>query len=234
MIIHAFGVLASPLQVSALLTNLRISHSIIASDLQATETQIHNSKKQPAWPIIVPSIAALARYKCEYDNQIILLCDSFAMLSSCNVHIIKPENMDYGMRSALKYATDNTAIDGWKLKRKETSINEYVTSATKPSLLNDVQSLLYRVSNYSLRKEAQTLIIGYLAGTESKSKLMAKLSSSYKLDDLKALMKDPLCDNLKDAVDAYKKTKNVEIAASAHNISTFEIMYIFQSAMKTK
>ena len=232
-IIHAYGLLASPLQVSETLAQLRVGHTLVNDTLRAKGIEHHFSTRQPAWPIVLPTIQALGRYQCNRGDQILLICDSLALLSTCNVGILKPEDMETSLRKALNYAVANPMLN-WKLTRIEPTIGDYVANATTPSYLNLIQAEFYKITPYDLRKEIQALVIGCLAGIESRSKLFAKLSTSYKLDNLKTLVKDPKFGALKDAVSMFRSNGNVELTATTTGYQTFELLYVTRSSAKTQ
>lgn len=232
MIIHAYGVLASPMDVSNALSSLNVSHGMVSSSLRSEVSEVHHGLKQPSWPIVLPSVKAVQRFKASRKSQILFICDSLAQLSLCNVRVMKPQDLKVGLVAALEYAIENPVT--WKLEMRTISFDEYVTANTKPSFLNGVQTELYRITPYDLRKSAQAVVIGYLAGAESRKNLMAKLNSSYKLDRLKALLTDPKCTELKEAVAEYGKTQNVELAAEKYKVATFEILYLSKSSANTK
>jgi len=232
-IIHAFGLLASPLQVSAVLTQLKVGHTLFKDSLTAPGKELHFDSRQPAWPVILPTIQAMSRYKCKAERQILMICDSMALLSTCNVRTLKPHNMEATIKKALDYAVANP-MDGWTLVRQEPSIKEYVDSATTPSYLNLIQDLLYKITPYDLRREVQALLIGCLAGVATKSKLVAKLKSSYKLDNLRELVRDPKFMGLKDAVAMFRTNGDADLTALTTGYQSFEILYITRSSSKAQ
>lgn len=231
-IVQAFGVPSSPLEVSKIMTYLGVGHTLVTGTLRLKSKSKHLSRVQPAWPIILPSVRALERYTCKMDNQVLFICDALAFLSTCNLQIIKPQGMAENIKDALEYARLNP-LEGWKLKIKEPSISDYVNNATKPSFLNDLQTQLYKITPYDLRKTTQNLIIGYLAGAEPKAKLIAKLKTSHKLDKIYELIKSPKTQALKDAVALFAKNQNIELTALETGFETFEILYLTNSSKKT-
>lgn len=232
-IIHAYGLLASPLQVSAVLTQLKVGHTLFKDSLMSPGKELHFDSRQPAWPVVLPTIQAMSRYRCGADKQILMICDSLALLSTCNLRTLKPHNMEVTLKKALEYAVANP-MDGWHLIRTEPSIKEYVDSATTPSYLNLIQSDLYKITPYDLRREVQALLIGCLAGMEPRAKLVAKLKSSQKLDGLLELIKDPKFMGLKEAVALFRTNGDVDTTALATGYQTFEILYVTRSASKTQ
>lgn len=228
-VIHAYGVLASPLQISVAFQGLGVSHVLIEDTLRAQPQVKDIAKRQPALPVIVPSLKVLKRHWAPYERQILYVCGSLDELKSTNIRIIKDWRTH--LASSLKYAVANE-IENWELTVNEPTMEDFVHKATKPSFLNHIQAEIYKLTPYDLRKSVQALVIAYLAGVESQAKLKQKLASSYKLDRLRALMSDPTCQTLRLAVADYRKTKDEELTAKAFGVETFEIMYLFKSSAK--
>lgn len=228
-VIQAYGVLASPLQISSALAALKVSHVIVDNSLRATPVVRDVAARQPAMPVVIPSLKALARHWAQYERQILYVCASLDELKSTNIRIIKNWRVD--LRTSLEHAIANP-VEGWSLVVNEPTMEDFVNVATKPSFLNHVQAEIYKLTPYDLRKEVQALVIAYLAGMETQAKLRAKLNSSYKLERLKSLMADPKCLVLRNAVADYRKTKDEAVTAKAFGVEVFEIMYLFKSSAK--
>lgn len=229
-LIQIYGVLASPLQLSAELSALNVSHVIIDTSLKATPRLKNMGYKQPALPVIVPSLTVFKRQRFAEERQIMFVCGSLAELQFTNIRIIKDWRAH--LRDGLEYAVANPLPADWRLEVREPTMEDFVHKATKPSFLNHVQAEIYKLTPYDLRKSVQALVISYLAGLESSTKLKQKLRSSYKLDRLSELMKDPKCQVLRDAVADYRRIGDEEQVAKAHGVETFEIMYLFKSSSK--
>lgn len=229
-LIQVYGVLASPLQLSAALSALNVSHVIIDSSLKAVSRLKNMGYKQPALPVIVPSLTVFKRQRLTEEKQIMFVCGSLAELQCTNIRVIKDWRAH--LCDSLEYAIANPLPREWTLEIKEPTMEDFVHKATKPSFLNHVQAEIYKLTPYDLRKTVQALVISYLAGTESSTKLKQKLQSSYKLDRLRELMKDPKCQVLRDAVADYRRIGDEEQVAKAHGVETFEIMYLFKSSSK--
>lgn len=229
-VIQAYGVLASPLQLSAALTNIGVSHVVVDSSLQARPTVKDVAKRQPAWPVVVPSVQALKRHWLRYENQVLYVCGSMAELQTTNLRVIK--NWRENLKQSLTYSTLSPLRNDWVLEIKEPTMADFVSVATKPSFLNHVQAEIYKLTPYDLRKTVQAMTISYLAGVENFGKLKLKLASSYKLDGLKTLLADPTCQVLREAVAEYRRVGNEEEVAKAFGVEPFEIMYLFKSSAK--
>lgn len=228
--IQAYGVLASPLQLSVEFADVGVSHVLIDASLHARPTVKNVAKKQPAWPIIIPSLTALKRHWLEYDQQILYVCGSMDELKTTNLRIIK--DWKASLRRSLIYAVANPLPSDWELVVKEPTMEDFVHGATKPSFLNHIQAEIYKLTPYDLRKTVQAMVIAYLAGVSPFGPLKLKLASSYKLDGLKALMANPQCQVLRNAVADYRKTGDEEAVAKMHGVETFEIMYLVKSSAK--
>jgi len=231
-IIHAYGVLASPLQISAALTNLGVSHVVVDDSLQARLSLKDVAAKQPAWPVVLPSINAVRRYRLPYSRQILYVCGSGAELKETNLRVIK--DWREHLEQSLRYAVASPFSPDWVLSVDEQPIEDYVKQATKESFLNLVQAAIYELTPYDLRKSVQLMIVSYLDGATGWRPLQQKLSSSYKLDKLKRLMNDPQCAVLKAAIVEYKKSALEEIVAKQFGVEPFDILYVVNSAAKSK
>lgn len=233
-VIHAYGVLASPLQVSQTLTQLGISHIVIDGSLRALPKVKDVAKAQPAWPVVLPSLQAFRRFKLATPRQVVYVCDSQAALTATNLRILRPTNWVQTMQKSLQHAVVHMFMPDWHLVETEKTIQEHVDTASNPSFLHGILSEVYKLTPYDLRKSVNELIIAYLVGIESKSRLKLKLDSSHKLDKIKDLMSDPTCAQLKQAVAEYQRTGQSEEAALAHGVQSFDIMYLVKSSAKKK
>lgn len=229
-VIQAYGVMASPLQLSAAFVSHGVSHVIIDSSLQARPTVLDVARRQPAWPVVIPSVQTLRRHWLGFEAQILYVCGSMDELKTTNLRIVKDWKQD--LRRSLAHATLNPLDSDWKLETLEPTMADFVSVATKPSFLNHVQAEIYKLTPYDLRKTVQAMVIAYLSGTEPFTKLKLKLASSYKLDGLKALMAQDQCQTLRDAVAEYRKTGQEEDVAKAFGVEPFEIMYLFKSSAR--
>lgn len=229
-VVHAFGALASPLELSAALTQLRIAHIVVDNSLMARPYVVDIGLQQPAWPVILPSLKALRRFDLPHQRQILYVCGSTAELEATNLRVIK--DWKATLIQSLKYAVLHEFQPTWELQVKEMAIEDYVEIATKPSFLGDVQTAIYKITPYDLRKAVQAQFIAYLAGIGGFQALRTKLSSSYKLEVLRSLLADPRCAVLRNAVTWAKKTGDVENVAVQTGVEKYEIMYLLRSTAK--
>jgi hypothetical protein len=237
MILSAFGIPDySPLQVSELLKYLSMSHTLEGGYVRHLTCTVDGlCKEQPVWPIVVDRIKAIPRIRTTTDRQVLFVCDSRAALSQTNLGTeLWPEHRGIEtLRTLKKVLVQSNKSKGWTLTTSEPTTLEYVESASKPSYLNLIQTLLYKLTPYALRKEVQHLVISYLAGTASYTALNKKLRSSLKLQDLSVLLNDPKAKELRAAV-SLLSSMSVEEVAKTTGFQTFEILYISRSNDKNK
>lgn len=227
-VIRAYGCLIPLQELSDVLTQLRVGHMII--DRNRRET-VHAGHQQPAWPILLPNVGMIKRYRSNKKRQVLFVCDSLSALRTCNVDILKPDNMDLRVREALLYAIANPVV-GWSLVDKAMSFPEFVAYATKPSFLNDLQAEFYSINPYPLRVEVRALVLEHLANVVSRKKLLAKLDTSHKLGKLRLLADDPKCEALRSAVARVQRGENEQTVAAATGFEPFELLYVVKASAK--
>ena len=236
MILAAYGILDySPIQVSEFLRRLRMSHTLEGGLRHLTHTLDGLCKEQPLWPIVVDKVKAIHKLRMKTERTILLVCDSRAALSTTNVRTeLWPEHRGSDMVDALKaamLATNKNSCE-WELTNNEPSTLDYVNSATKPSFVNLLQTEIYKLTPYALRKEVQQVVIAYLAGTASYTSMHKKLKSSLKLQTLAGLMHLPKAKELREAV-LMLGGASVEEVAKKTGYETFELLYLSKSNAKT-
>ncbi len=234
MILGAFGVVDyPPLQVSEALHELNMSHSIAGSTRNQRITYDGLSIQQPVWPVIVDSIESMMKVRTKRERLVYFVCDSRAALATTNIYRnLWPENRVGDLRAELKNALiTSRGLNNWVLTRDDTTITDYVNIATKPSILNDIQSAFYKINPYQLRKEIQLLCIGYLSGHASFTEMKRSLTSNFKLERIYKLMVDDRAKALRQATMMLSNMK-VEEAAKLTGFDTFELLYISKSSAK--
>ncbi len=227
-IIHAYGVTASPLQLSAVLHQLKVSHVVVDDSLRSDSIVHDLAEKQPAWPVVVPSIKAFKRHHLALRRQIVYLCAAEPELKRTNLRIIKDYKINIG--ASLKHAVVNEFAADWEFSYNDPSAESFVHEISKPSFLNHVQALLYKINPYDLRKKAQHSIIAYLGGLQSKKSMREVLLTSYKLEPLLKMMAEPEAAVLRNAILAYRVSKDEKSVAKEYGVETFDIMYLFKSS----
>lgn len=239
MILAAYGLVdASPHQLSTVLQSLKMSHSLVGGSKRTLHMTVNGlCKEQPVWPIVVDRVRSVPKVRVDMDRAVYFVCDARAALSTSNTsQVLWPEHrglMD--ITAAVKQAliAANSLTHDWQFVVNEPTIEDYVNIATKPSFFNHVQSAMYRITPYNLRKEVNLMCVAYLAGSVSVTALKRKLKSSHKLEQLLGLMDSQKARDLRDAV-AQARRENVEIVARDTGFEQFEILYVLRSFEKSK
>lgn len=239
MILSAFGLVdTSPHELSMVLRDLHMSHSLVGGRPRTLFRTVNGlCSQQPVWPIVIDGVKTIHKVQSKRSRLVYFVCDSRAALASTNVsQRMWPDHRSGTLTDAVvsslmlaaQWGSTNTP---WALKRKDLTIAEYVDIATKPSFLNDIQTALYKITPYGLRKEVQEQIIDYLAGHMAYTALNRKLKSSLKLETLQYLLSMDKAKAFRDAVLALRNS-TIDEVAKAHGFETFELLYISSSYAK--
>jgi hypothetical protein len=237
MILSAYGISDySPLQVSEYLRDLRLSHTLEGGFIRhLTYTMDGLCKEQPVWPIVVDRVRAIPKLRTKTARTVLFVCDCRAALATTNIKTnLWPEHRSPSLLQDIKNSLveAHSSTEDWSLINNEPSTLDYVESATKPSFVNLLQTALYKVTPYTLRKEVQVLMISYLAGTASHTSLFKKLKTSLKLQPLAELLSLPKAKEIREAV-LMMSNLSVEEVSKKTGISTFELLYLSKSNAKT-
>lgn len=235
-ILQAYGITSSILKVSEQLLTLNIAHSVITkNNSQINERFLHLGLTQPAWPVLIDGLSCINKTQFADNMPIILfVCDSLSSIQLCNIQQIKSDDLKSNIKKALIYAVSNPIVGGWKLTSKEPSIEEYVNAVSKPQILNEIQTSIYKIAPYALRKEVQALVISYLANDVQQSQLKFKLQSNYKLAEILDICCSDKAINLRKAVLAFNKCGNIDLVSNEYSIASFQILYITRSFALSK
>jgi hypothetical protein len=241
-IVDALGLsFCSPYQLSTALKRLNVSHSIVSNKywLEKTKMTIDLGKPQPVWVTIVDGIKSVKRYKLvKRPNQLLIIIDSEAILKYSNCRLIPQSDI---LEDSIKDALLGSNVDPAypiKVEVKEPTMHDFVNQATKPSFLNHIQTAVYKISNYPVRKEIQKQIIRSLYGVSSMRNVLSMLSTSLKYETLHSLMKDEKATKLREAVIEFKgklaknPNENPDDLAKGYGFESFEILYVVRSYEK--
>ena len=161
MIIAAFGVVDhSPIEVSEGLKRLRMSHTI-AMGIRYLEMDVDGlCAEQPLWPIVV-DYRNLNKVQAERTPSVLFVVGSRSALAETNIRrdlwrndVGEPRGIEHDLRKALE-SIDPLSMTPWACTRNTMSLSDFVSVASKPSFLSHIQTALYRINPYPLRKEVQ-------------------------------------------------------------------------------
>lgn len=239
MILSAYGLVdVSPHELSTVLQNLRMSHTLVRGVGRTLYMTVDGMcKEQPVWPVVIDRMKAINKTPANRDRMVYFVCDARAALSTSNVsQALWPEyrglmDITTSVKQALMAA--NSLTHDWQFVCNEPTIEDYVNIATKPSFFNHVQSAMYKITPYNLRKEVNTMCVAYLAGSVSVTVLKRKLKSSHKLEVLLGLMDSQKARDLRDAVHQ-ARSNTVESVAKSTGFESFEILYVLRSFEKAQ
>lgn len=230
--IQAFGAPVAPYDLSMILKDLGISHSVHVKDRKNQIPYIkHVASTQPYWVAVISKVQALntAMPKKPY---VLFICDSVARLKTCNVGLLPFNACNANtIKEALVYAQNHRIENGWRLNETSPSIDDFVSVASNPSFLNFMETVRQKINPYDLRKAVQPYLIAYLDSRISLRKLMEYLKRSHKYERLIEVIKDPQAKNLRDAVEFFKNNRmDSEAVGDKFGIDSFDINYILKAS----
>lgn len=196
-------------EISEALRYLNVSHSII--DSSGKLLKINMKRAQPKWVHV--SLGTDNKRK----DSVNFIVSSFGELGLTNIPLFPNTSLEVALKTML---IENKSIE---LKIRKMGPSDYVEMITKPSLLNLIQTQLYKIQPYSLRKEAQTLILKFFNSKLGERQLMDFLKRNFKTESLIPLIKEGK--GLREAVATLTET-NVEEVSKRTGYPTFELLYL--------
>ena len=165
-VVQAFGVSGySPLQMSRGLASWGFQHvicSYVPTDFRYRTRIIKGKYKNlPAVPVVCVGLDSISKFKKSDDtNYVLFVCDAPPKLTHTNLEGMPEPNQPLNLRlkAALLYPWKTDLV----IALDEPSLSEYIEQASKPSVLRTLQTLLYKIHPYSLRKDMQAGIFAYL------------------------------------------------------------------------
>ena len=207
--------------LSNMLTKLKVKHTIIGSEL----SQIKKSRNSQI--VLIDSINRARYYK---DLSCAIIVDAYSALQETNVKILPYLSENQMYNRLLSILKDKKVIN---LEIKKEPLSSVIDRVTTKSILTDVQTLVNKISPYSLRKKTHEAVIKYLYGEVSREKLFTYCNMDKLLPIYKILVSKQAI-SIRKAVEDYLKTRDEEISANKFGVSTFEILYVYNSYEKVK
>ena len=225
-------------EICQTLSQMNKSYEIYGKKFNEYKQVLAKSTRQ-AFPIYV--VDSLKRAKKlisrnTLNSGLMIICDSHPALQKTNTSkLLYPGiKLKQAIAKAIAECKEKKQnkkhiqlhVDALKLK-------EVLKVATTYSFLNGIQTALYKITPYSLRKNTQIAIISYFYGDLPYTKLITHLESSNKLKTLLELCKDKQAKALREAcIEARQNPEKVEKIAKASGFASFEIVYIIKSHRK--
>ena len=239
---------ASPFQVSEVLKALGISHTVVGHNNQFLDITV--AREQPATVYVVDSFPHL-RYILKRPQEypyLVFVVTAEDELKQTNAKILQSVNLKGVLKCALKESHPKKATP-FLFHYSNKPLDDYVNEATKPTFLYFIQTAIYKLSPYELVKESRNLIISALYGAIPMKKLHDFLSTSFKLEELKTLLKDDRAKQVRDIVlevrrlmhvhkdltgiqYARKEDAVVKSVVKSSNLEPFDILYVMRSYQK--
>lgn len=159
------------------------------------------------------------------NKKFVVVTAPIAELAMTNIPILKGDDLPTEIEEMFKN-------EPTKLEIKNPEIMDFVNTAVTPSILTDIQTRLYQISNPMLRKSAQVAIIKFLDTRLSLTSTCKILRANYKTEDLAELVSRPEALALREAVIRYRKGEDLLKVELETNFTSFDILYVCRSAEK--
>lgn len=198
----------SPWEISQALASLRVTHTVTSN------RRTVRVNRRLAQPLAVHVTDDICGYRKGAVNFIVA---SLAELELTNFTPLTQKPLEAAIKEALLVKT--TIVP----EVRNLSAIDYVNMVAKPSLLNKIQTEIYKIQPYGLRKQTQALVLDYLNSRISKKGLRNALSNNLKHEALLPLVLS--AESLRNAVARLaKETPEVIAADTGH--PTFELLYL--------
>lgn len=231
----------SPFHISAALCELNITHRLVGFGGNLKEVVV--AHEQPATVYLADNPFNLKLIQARSTTPfIIFLSMSEDAMGTTNCRILKGRALKTMLMTALIESHPQRVKEPFVFREEPKGLDDYVNEATKPTFLYYIQTAIYKLTPYSLVKEARTLIISALYGAIPMKKLYEFLGTSLKLEDLKNLLKDDKAKQVRELVheakrqlalgDTRREDEIVEKVVGASGLEAFDILYVIRSYKK--
>lgn len=195
-------------ELSNILRSLRVSHTVTTTK---KTVKVNLGHPQPRHVHVTDELEGYRK------GAVNFIVSSLAQLQTTNYFPLDANNLTQAVKAALLSKETLTP------EVAHLSAMDYVNMVAKPSLLNKIQTEIYRITPYALRKQTQQIVLDYLNSRLSKKGVKNKLSSNLKLEGVLELVLS--ADSLRDAV-ARLSSETVEQVAADTGHPTFELLYL--------
>lgn len=202
--------------ISTVLRKLRVAHTIDSGEKHCPQKVV-----QPG--LEVPKVHVSPRVAGYRVGVVNFISASVAELSDTNFLPLVSTDLEaavcHALRSPQAIVPDVKVWDA----------SSYVDVIAHPSILNKIQTEVYRIQPYTLRKEIQALVLEFFNSRVGVRETMHILEKSVKTEKLKPVFKAAL--PLRAAV-AMLKSKTAEQVAADTGFSAFELLYLTKAKKK--
>jgi len=195
-------------ELSDALVELGITHTITEGRHVCTKGP-GNKQRKPVY--------LFNRVNCWRPESVNFIVASVSELSLTNFARLRGASAKEDVEEAL--------TEGKLLVPKVNSLGDadYINCLAKPSLLNKIQTEVYRIQPYSLRKSVQALVLDFFNSRLSVKAMQAALQDNLKCDTLRQLLVEALY--IRDAVTRLDK-EDLNFVSVDTSVPTFELLYL--------
>lgn len=224
----------APMFISRALSRLTITHLTCGYDSSIFKYRTTRTKapcvEPPALPVICVGLDSIRKFKSKYHRHVLFVCDSNEQLKHTNLKPLPGKETDAlieRVKSGLLAPWDS----GLEITVDEPSLLEYVDKASKPSLLRDIQTLVYKINPYALRKDIQFVVMLYLSGKISRKAAFTEIALCSRSRELQELLQSPASQIL---IKALKKAQDLptQQVADEFGIDVFDLNFVRASVDK--
>lgn len=206
--------------------NINYSHLYRTPKGQYRRTSKQNRKTQTLFPVIVEGVNVMTNISSmERQEELIVFCFlSKAELLNSNLTplAISETNPMMSVKYALRHIEDKPFL----FKYREPSLLEIVATVNKPSVLQNLQTLFYKIQNTEVRNDISAAIYAYLGSNLTASALNRKLNSTLLKDELTRVLKTVEARALKEAVQQVQSGADVDEVSKMTGVDSFDINFI--------
>ena len=197
----------SVVEISYALSALRVSHDV---EFKSHSAHVDRRKTQPKNVVVTDNPKGFKKG-----------CVNFITAPGAALDLTNWPRLRGPIREALKKAliAQVSVVPSTKIL----SYIDYVNLVAKPSVLNLIQTEVYKINPYALRKQTHQIVLDYLNSRISKRNLKDMLSKNLKHEALLPLLLS--ADSLRSAVAMVGKKTVEEIEAETGH-PTFELLYL--------
>ena len=192
-----------------------MSHSIRISNLREPKV-INCGYGQPRWVHVSDTPKDLQ------ESSVNFISMPYAALVQTNIMSF-PDPSQYSLDLSIKIMLESNRLPH-EVSIRNFSAREYVDMISKPSLLNNLQNLIYKIQPYSLRKEAQAMMLQFFSGRVSTYTAESFFKKSLKTAPIVKLLQGE-GQSLRQAV-IRTRSEPVEVVSESTGIATFDLLYL--------
>ncbi len=223
-----YGVTYSTQELSRQLTDLNICHAYQVESKWAFVKK-DSLDNQPALPLLISNLTSYlvlrknTRKLPELDKPLIAFVFAPVSVLKCTNLNLLCLTEEWSPKKALIQATKKIQLASVPTVTIHT-IEQFILKETKPSLMHDFQTAIYKVKP-NLRSEARKLVIQFFRGECSANRLKKFLTSDQSLEAILVVLQNPKARDLAQAVFEVK-TKPITEVAKKLDLDVFDINYL--------